>query len=343
MQSMNDIKKSIPERSFRKAFEEKMSQLNGVGIPKEQTDRITQGNKAELLRFSDELQGLKNSLPDLHDEFVSVDTERRIKLLVDIERDLIDKTGLIKVQSGNAINAAMEDFEEYLAKKQYLSPVKLFTKDGGEIGTGRTFISLKIEEVISLQDHFKLRSKEFDNYVNSLIENKEKFEQATALADNWLDKHIQTEGVVLSDVNKIFAEKAEAHQGWNRWGWFFSGLFAGVVAVALLIMFILCDSGSVSAGVAITRTSTVFIITAFSAFCFKHFVDHEKYDEIYQFKQLALQQMGRLIRSYTDPSERQVIFSKAMDIVFKEPNLKDEGRLNKELVDHVIEILKSKM
>ena len=92
-------------------------------------------------------------------------------------------------------------------------------------------------------------------------------------------------------------------------------------------MFIKNLSGNgeaLSVGAALLRISVIAMFFYLAFLAYQQFSIHRKLYESYKFKAIALSTMEDLVKTYTNPGDRELIVTKAIDIIFSEPSFKEE-------------------
>lgn len=211
-----------------------------------------------------------------------------------------------------------------------------------------TYLNLRNFDKNSLKNEVDLEQiRNAGKVAESIIKNEERYRKASETAENW----IQTEGRAISsaikDKTKIFYDKAtNEHTGHKVWWWLIAsgGFLMGAIIVAFVLIQKLSGNGeSISIGASLLRMSVIgmFIYAAFLAY--QQFSIQRRLYESYKFKAIALSTMEDLVKTYTEPKDRQFIINKAIDIIFSEPSLKEDKIAHQRMIDELIDILKSKV
>ncbi len=127
---------------------------------------------------------------------------------------------------------------------------------------------------------------------------------------------------------------------WLRWA-----LAFWAVVMWIVVRFIIALEGQPNLLLwpAILRVSSIIVPWYFALFCANQYSYHRRLNEIYTFKHIALEVMNDLTRNiYTQPDERQKIIDKWVNVIFNEPTFKEEVWYDKNLMNTLLEVVKSK-
>ncbi|MDB5204516.1 MAG: hypothetical protein JWP09_544 [Candidatus Taylorbacteria bacterium] len=173
--------------------------------------------------------------------------------------------------------------------------------------------------------------------VNDLIKSKVSFEDKT------IKEHL---GTFINSANehKIHRkEKFFSIKFSGQWWWLFSAMMMGSIVALIVTSFIsvLEKNSSISAGAAILRISSLIIPSYFTFFFISQFNYHKKMYEVYSFKNTSLNTMTELMK--INQAKSDYILEKGLLVLFNEPQLKDEGKYDKQLVSDMLGIIKNQL
>lgn len=182
----------------------------------------------------------------------------------------------------------------------------------------------------------------------------EEFSKAISVVDDLIKKKISFEDKTIKEHLGTFINSANGHRVHRptkflsckfsgQWWWLFSAGIMGVLVAYIVFSFIavLENNPNISAGAAILRISSLIIPSYFTFFFISQFNYHKKMYEAYSFKNTALGTMTDLMK--TNQNKADFILEKGLIVLFSEPQAKDEGKYDKQLVNELIGMLKSQI
>ncbi|MEX2405639.1 MAG: hypothetical protein WD579_03500 [Candidatus Paceibacterota bacterium] len=191
------------------------------------------------------------------------------------------------------------------------------------------------------------KSKRITAIADQVAQDEEKYTKAKEVAENWIKTEGKATASTLQDKSKIFSDKADKeHVGRRVWLWLAGVLVfaAGAIFSAILLIWKLNgDSEGLTIGAALLRISVVGMFFSLAYLCYQQFGIQRRLYEIYKFKAIALSTMENLIKSFTDPGDRQLIVEKAIEIVFTEPSFKEDKVAHQRVIDELVDVLKKKI
>ncbi len=196
-------------------------------------------------------------------------------------------------------------------------------------------------------DKISKHSSQLSVVVDEIAQNQEKYKKAQEVAENWIKTEGKATAAAIQDKSQIFNDKAKKeHTGSRVWVWLIGVLLfaAGAIASAGLLIWKLNGSGEgLSVGAALLRISVVGMFFSLAYLCYQQFSIQRRLYEMYRFKGIALSTMENLIKSFTEPGDRQLIVEKAIDIVFTEPSFKEDKVAHQRVIDELVDVIKKKI
>ena len=240
----------------------------------------------------------------------------------------------------------------------------------------------KIEsEVLKTAEGFKTEIakksedvKKATTVVEYLINNKDEFDRALAIANEWINTNKEAVELFLQKSSTTFANKANKHITFefysvplpfvNRWKWWptwitkkqpaWKGTFMwlvlsfvfGIVSISIVGYFILTlniQKTDLGIGASLLRITSLLIPIYFSLFASQQYLNHRKLHEAYAFKDVALQTMMNLYKQFTNnSSERSDVLKQALNVIFNEPTMKDSIKYDKQFLSEILKMLKNR-
>lgn len=342
-----DLLAKYPEKSFSEKFKEKEVAIQGIGAP---IDQI-QAKKAEfqkLFEFDSLLQVLKDKLQNnLEKEFDTYTGERAQFLLSQLSSINSYLESGLTFSNPQDVNSIFSIFQQSVS--HLLQQINYNINTTG-ISSGKQLIDEHINEVRQILRDFDAFSvdreklQEAEAIAIKLTKNAGRYEKATQTAENWIKSEGRALSSALQDKAQIFNDKAEQdHQSKEVWGWFVGGMVGGVIAFITILIFISKNGTDLSVGSSLLRISVLVVVSYFAFYCLQQFSNHRRLYEIYKFKAIALKTMEELVKSYSEQADRDRILNKATNVVFSEPNLKEDKNVQQKILDELFEIVKKKI
>lgn len=189
-----------------------------------------------------------------------------------------------------------------------------------------------------------IKLKEANNQLRDF--KSEKFETAASLVDSLIEKKISFEDKTIKEHLGTFLHRAEDHKinkWFGKWIWLFAAVMIGGLIAYVVHSFLLVieENPVISIGEALLRISSLIVPSYFMIFSLNQFSYHKRMYEIYSFKNTSLNTMVNLMK--TNSSKSDFILEKGLDVLFSEPQIKEGGKYDKQLVGDLIGILKSQI
>jgi len=342
-----DLLNQYPEKDFQKVFSEKEKALDAIGTAEDQV-AIKKQQYHKLFEYDKFVFSLKEEVLKYNQEDVDDYISSRISFHFSQINSFISWLNNLDFSSPNDVNTIFRNFD---AQAQTYNNSITINASGTNIAFGKTVIDEYIKEVKDLLRElstfdFEQEKKNIENAIElakKLINSEKKYEKAAQTAESW----IQAEGNALSSYLKnkgeIFETKATEHNRERIWWWFVGGIIGGIIAIFFVFYFISKTDINISIGASLLRISTLVVISYFSFYCMQQFSNQKKFYEIYKFKAIALTTMEELLKSYTERTDREKILNKAINIIFNEPRVKDDGNLQKKVLDEMMDIIKKRI
>ena len=172
------------------------------------------------------------------------------------------------------------------------------------------------------------------------------FETAISLVDSLIEKKVSFEDKTIKEHLGTFLHRADEHKinkFSGKWWWLLAAVIMGGVIIYIVNSFIsvIENYPLISVGEALLRISSLIIPSYFMIFFLNQFSYHKRMYEIYSFKNTALNTMVDLMK--TNSSKSDYILEKGLDVLFAEPQVKDDGKYDKQLVSELIGIVKNQI
>lgn len=180
------------------------------------------------------------------------------------------------------------------------------------------------------------------------------FRKAIGLVDDLIAKKVSFEDKTIREHLGSFIKSAEDHKikrdekflsqkFSGQWWWLFGAVVMGVIVADIVFSFIgvLENSLNISSGVAILRISSLIIPSYFMIFFLSQFTYHKRMYEIYNFKNTALNTMTELMK--VNPGKADYILEQGLNVLFNEPQVKEAGKYDKQLVSELLGMLKNQI
>ncbi|NTW29724.1 MAG: hypothetical protein HGA33_00405 [Candidatus Moranbacteria bacterium] len=343
-----DLLSQFPEKSFSDLFKEKVVAIQAIGAPVDQVQEVRKAFE-KLFSFDELLVRLKEKLSEGLEREINPRVAGRISYLISqlVSLNSYLENGLNYSEPRN-VN---QIFQQFRRNVNYLFQEERYNIDSSRVSSGKSVIDellLELDGIISSLDSVAVDSKalqEAQLIAEKLVKNSEKFERAAQTAENWIKSEGRAVAASFEDKSLVFKEKADEHKSGWVWGWFGLAMILGGASVGSMLYFIHGngDNPNLSIGGAFLRISILVVISYFSFYCIQQFTNHRKLYEAYRFKAIALKTMEELVKSYTEPSDKERILDKAIGIIFSEPSPKEEKIPQKKLMDELFDLLKKKI
>jgi|GEM_PF-2779606 hypothetical protein len=262
---IENLLKSYPEKSFSEKFQEKKKNLVGIGVPEDQLNNIESSFSKVfdydkvVNNFYKKISKNKNiNLDNRSFNKIQSNFSRIVELNNHLESDLVD------FQNKNDVNQLFSGFIEFLRNKGYLDNIR-YDAGGRSVVTDEAILDKYIDELNLINKeieapNFNLEKlKEAEDVMNQVIENKDKFENASKTAENWIRTDQKAVTMSIKDKASIFNKKANNdHAGKNYGWWLAASVIIGIIMVSCVFYFIKELDGveNVSVGSALLRISS---------------------------------------------------------------------------------------
>lgn len=234
-----------------------------------------------------------------------------------------------------------------VSSKQFEEKVKQLDQLGNTLTQKLQNVSDFENRVEKVLGEVSQRGDEVKKITEQVAKDKEKYTKASEIAENWIKTEGKATAGALQDKSKIFNDKADQeHTGKRVTLWLVGVLVfaSGAIASAGLLIWKLNGSGEgLSVGAALLRISVVGMFFSLAYLCYQQFSIQRRLYEVYKFKAIALSTMENLIKSFTEPQDRQMIVEKAIDIVFAEPSFKEDKVAHQRVINELIDVIKKKI
>jgi hypothetical protein len=181
------------------------------------------------------------------------------------------------------------------------------------------------------------------------------FEKAIVLVGDLNQKKAQFESLVIKENLGSFINRANEHRIyinsdkpkwkiWNhfsgKWIWlFFATIMAGIIMYIIhTFIDVIKSDKDITIGIAILRVSSLIVPSYFMVFFINQFNYHKKLYEAYSFKNTSLSIMTELMK--VNSNKADFILEKGLNVLFTEPQIKEDIKYDKELVNSLINVIK---
>lgn len=208
---------------------------------------------------------------------------------------------------------------------------------------------------IKLTPNLQETTKKLEEANNQLsLFNKDDFENATKIVADLINKKIEYEDKTIKENLGTFLNRANEHKIYKKpksfifgfsgqWWWLFGAVIMGFIVAYIVSSFIsvLENDNNISIGTALLRISSLIIPSYFMIFFLNQFTYHKRMYEIYSFKNTSLNIMTDLMK--TNQSKTDDILGRGLEVLFTEPQIKEGGKYDKQLVSDMLNILKNQI
>ncbi len=196
--------------------------------------------------------------------------------------------------------------------------------------------------------------KEVNNQIKDF--KSEDFKTATLLVDDLIQKKVSYEDKTIKESLGNFLNRANEHKIFQKqksfWtlkfsgqrSWMFAAIFMASIVAKIVFSFIEIleiNQGNISPGAAILRISSLIIPSYFMIFFLNQFSYHKRMYEIYSFKNTSMNMMTDLMKA--NPSKADDILKRGLDVLFSEPEVKNGGKYDKQLISDLLNFVKDKV
>lgn len=298
-------------------------------------------------------------------QFDQQETEKFVDDTLDILNKLKNNISVLDSVPINYINELKNNLEQvvtnYNNNLANLTPNQITSQHHGVLNYFSTLINIlrntglytQLKLVPDFEDTVK-KLKEANSQLKNF--NIESFEKASSLVDELIQKKVSFEDKTIKESLGTFLNRANEHKikegGHNifskkfwkgQWLWLFGAIILGGLVAYTVYTFteILKIDKDITLGVALLRISSLVIPSYFMIFFLSQFSYHKRMYEIYSFKNTSLNIMTDLMKTNQDKSDD--ILKRGLDVLFTEPEIKEGGKYDKQLVSDLLNFVKDKI
>lgn len=342
----------FPTTYFRESFEEKVKFLS---VDPAQLEAKKEQYK-NIFYFDSLLKDLEKLLKENPDLNLPSFEENKIIKLISKDKTFLALLSTLDLSNPDSISSVFQNFDQRIKSQNLESGIIRESSEGGRFVTESTVMDTYIEELTALINRITIKNfrieeiREIKESANGLIKNKEAVENAIKRAEAWIKTEEKALETTLKKRSASFYEKSLEHNSVWTWIWLLCGLIsAGYILLTestFLTNLVTVQNGistvrNISSGEGILRLFSLIIPSYFTIFFIQRFLIHRKLYQAYKFRDIAVETMNNLTKSYTKDAERSQILEKGLNIIFSEPTIKEEkAPLG---IDDVKEILKNKI
>lgn len=256
----------------------------------------------------------------------------------------------------SAINTHLSNFVSQLGDIQNLQENQITTQHHGPLsqlqGLGNNLKVSSLYAQIKLVPDIEKKTKslkEANSLANKLVKGRQSFEAAIEVAEKWKETKQTVQEKVFAEHSATFANRAQEHmtkrkEHWygGKYWWFVLAIISGAIAGWVVYTFIeaLGENNDISVGASLLRISSLLVPAYFAVFCAQQFLFHKKMCESYKFKDTALSTMSNLMKTSKEQMEEKIL-ERGLEVIFKEPLVKEDGKYDKQLVGELLSMLRS--
>jgi hypothetical protein len=344
----DELLKIYPVKTFTQTFNEKRVAFVNLGARPEDFD-TKKKQFQQLFRYDELVNDLLKKIKK--EDNLAQEIIKKISLHFQRVNDLNNYLNKLNSSEPSNINIVFQDFIKQI--RTLIDNIAYTTQSGLRINSNESFIDKEISEVKELLNKHEIEQekiKEAKELAEEILSKADRYKKASAVAENWIRKEGEALSTTIEDQGQNFTNKADTeHTGWRVRYWLIASIIFFVLAIIAAFMFLNIFNKTqnmqteISVGFALLRISIIgmFVYSAFLAF--QQFANQRKLYEIYKFKGLAFSTMKNLVKTYSDRADRELIVSKAIEIIFNEPILKESEVVQQKMVNELLDIIKKKI